>query len=845
MTRSNILSILSNIGTRFFFRYNTRAMRIKNAFIVLSLGVVLLSFAQPARASQDGAPPQPKEEFAPGELIVIMKPGKQLRELTLPEQAKASPRARKGLEKLNAGLIQVPPGEESAYIEKLKKNKDVLAVEPNYRAYAEMIPNDPDYPLQYAPAAIQAVSAWDVTFGSPSVVIAVIDSGIDATHPEFAGRVLPGYDFVQDDSTPQDECGHGTHVAGIAAAAGNNAQGVAGIAWGVNVLPLRVLNSVCDGYYADIADAFVYAADHGAQVINASLGGYSPSILLENAANYAYTRGAAIFAAAGNIPALGLAYPARYDSVMAVGAVDSANLRAPTSSYGADLDLMAPGVNIYSTTPFNPAYNVFYGTTPQYSYLSGTSMAAPHASGAAALLLSMNNGCFQSPLALYQALRNSALDLGALGFDNEYGYGLIQIRAAMNLCPAPTLPVEYDLIRSDRCPALVSYNWVDASGGAIYLLPNSGYQNFPLPFSFNFGGAAYNSINVHSNGFVSLGNNNAESFDGNYQTNKELPYASKPNHFIAAFWDDLTSIGGGGAAYVQTFGAAPNRQTVIEYRDVNRYGLPSTNLNFEIILYEGSDQIKLQYRSLSGAGADGSSATVGLEYGMASLTGHAGYQYSYNQAGALYNGLALLFAPYSYGQPTLPSDAVCPQTLAETVQPASGFACSPAPETFSVEIAPGALSYQSALKIQQMASAPAMPGAYLDLRHYADVNFRYSPPAPTLYPAPPVYVCYAYSAQDLLTAGGHAENLFIAAHNARTGKWSALPTTVDTLNARLLALAPHFSFYGVATLNPREGEALGLPATGAALDSRLFSPAAWILLTGLAVSLWLAKARRR
>jgi hypothetical protein len=822
-------------------------MRIKTALIVILFVSILLPVN--VRAAEESIPTFRQEDIVPGELIVIMQEGKKVHDLSLPEKAKASPKKHQGLEKLNAGVVNVPPGEESAYISRLKKIKGVVTVEPNYIVEAAItIPNDTSYASQYAPALIQAETAWDIATGSGSITVAIIDSGIDSSHPEFAGRIVPGYDFIQDDTVPQDECGHGTHVAGIAAAAGNNAQGIAGIAWGVKIMPIRVLSDLCGGSYADVSDALIWAVDHGAKVINVSLGGSGSSTLMQNATYYAYTHGAAIFAAAGNTGG-SVFYPAAYPWVMAIGSVDSSSTRVSTSNQGAALDLMAPGDSIYSTLPTNSGffYNLTcphpwpYGSSPcgkstQYDLLGGTSMASPHAAGAAALLLSMPGSCFSTPDQIYQALITSAKDLGAAGFDTLYGYGLIQIQTAMGLCPsAPPAPapltIEYDLVSSNTCSSLTPYSWRSATvqQGSPQ---SSDYISIPLPagFAFDYGGVSgYTSVNAHANGFISLGNNNTSVFtEGNYQNNSPLPGIALPNNFLAPFWDNLTHTGVPGTGiYIGTGGSAPNREFVIEYRGFEVQGTPSssTSLTFQVVLFESSDQILYQYQTLSGSTADGSSATAGLEYG----NGLGATQYSYNQSGALQNGLALLFMPFTSGAPTLPS-AACPQMRAVTIEAGVASPCATSSETFDVEIASGELPYRSTLKVQQLPSAPVMPSVFLDLHHYADIHLNYSPPAPSLYPMPQVYVCYEYSAQDLLTAGGHPENLFITAHDQYTNTWSALTTVVDSPNSRLLALAPHFSFYGVATLNPQGGAAngsadsgetikgLGLPVTGAPFD---------------------------
>ncbi|MBI5952418.1 MAG: S8 family serine peptidase [Chloroflexi bacterium] len=838
-------------------------MRIK----LLVIALLCASLPFPARASASAPQAletnyQQQAEFVPGELIVITKTGSPISGISLPEQAQASTKKRPGLEKLNAAVIKVPVGKEDEYISKLKKLDGVLTVEPNYVVQAALYPNDPFYPTdQYGPALIQAEDAWDITTGSNAVTIAIIDSGVDDTHPEFAGRLVAGYDYIDGELLPDgnpdrdDEYGHGTHVAGIAAAAGNNAAGVAGIAWDVNIMPLRVLNNLGGGSYANVAAAIIRATDNGAQIINLSLGGPGPSVTLQNAVEYAYNHGVAIFAASGNW-GTAVFYPAAYPQVMAVGRVDSAAVRAPSSNFGAALDLMAPGDAIYSTTPMYP---VTLAVTPQYGTLSGTSMSAPHAAGAAALLASLP--CFDTPDKIYQALMDSALDLGSSGWDQYYGYGLIQIADAMALCPAtpPTsFAIEYDLVTSENCNPLVQYDWVDASvaPNTVFVVDNEDYRNMPLSiapdpvFAFQFGGTDYTAVTIHDNGFISLGagrNTTPPSAGGNYRVNSSLPSSAKPDHFIAPFWDDLTDTSGSANIFVKTIGAFPTRQFVIEYSGVQRAGVAGS-LNFEVILFEGSNNIKMQYRSLTGSGADGSSATVGLEYGDL-FNGFAGYEYSYNLRGALEDGFALMFIPFNGGDPFLPSHAVCPQMEAVTIESGVDSPCLTTPETFDVNIVVGDLLDRSVLKVQQMTAAPAMPAQFRDLSHYADINLDYSPPAAPL--TPQVDVCYEYTANDVLAAGGHPENLFIAAHEIYTNQWQRLPTTVDSFNSLLFARAPHFSYYGVATLNPDAAgggagtaRGLGLPVTGGPLSPRVV-PLPFVLAGAIMVGIWLRRKRRR
>jgi thermitase len=327
------------------------------------------------------------------------------------------------IDAIGAFVLRVPIGGVDAAISDLSQQADVVYVEPNYYVSStEIAPNDPGWGDQYNMTAIRAPAGWALNTGAVWVTIAILDTGVDLAHPDLFVRILPGYDFVNNDNDPQDDHGHGTHVAAIAAASTNNGEGVAGVNWGANILPVKVLNSSATGTYANVAAGIVWATDNGAQVINLSLGGPAPSFVLNDAVNYAYQRGVILVASTGNAGAPSVLYPAAYDPVIAVGATDSGNNLAGFSNYGPEVDVVAPGVNIYSAFPGGG-----------YGYRSGTSMAAPHVSGLAALLWGIpGNG----PTRIRALIEASTLDLGSPGWDVFFGSGLIQMDAAI----LPALP---------------------------------------------------------------------------------------------------------------------------------------------------------------------------------------------------------------------------------------------------------------------------------------------------------------------------------------------------------------------------------------------------------------------
>ncbi|MFK7681602.1 S8 family peptidase (plasmid) [Priestia megaterium] len=244
------------------------------------------------------------------------------------------------------------------------KLDEVEYVEPNYIFKASYIPNASFYPFQYGPQKVQAPSAWDVTRSNSSIRIAIIDTGVQLNHPDLTSKLLPGYNFVDENTNSRDGNGHGTHVAGIA--------GMAPLA---SVLPLRALDNTGNGTLTNIANAIIYAADQGAQVINLSLGGSQGSLTLENAINYTWDKSSVILTATGNEGTNTLTYPAYYENAIAVASTDSNDQKSSFSNYGTWVEVAAPGSNILST---------YIGSN--YAYLSGTSMACPHVAGLTALL---------------------------------------------------------------------------------------------------------------------------------------------------------------------------------------------------------------------------------------------------------------------------------------------------------------------------------------------------------------------------------------------------------------------------------------------------------------------------
>jgi type VII secretion-associated serine protease mycosin len=285
---------------------------------------------------------------------------------------------------------------------------------------------------QWDLATVRATDAWARSTGTGATV-AVVDTGVDATHPDLAGQVLPGADFVTGtEGEAVDPHGHGTHVAGTIAALAGNGTGVAGLAPNARILPVRVLSANGSGYMSDVASGIVYAADHGADVINMSIGTTSQLEAVTSAVEYAHGRGVVVVAAAGNTRSSGspVSYPAADAGVLAVAATDSSDNVAGYSNQGWYVDVAAPGTDILSTYPM---------ASGEYRWMSGTSMASPHVAALAALLKGYDHTL--TPDQIEQAITASAVDLGVPGRDDDFGAGRIDAAAALAaVTPQPSTP---------------------------------------------------------------------------------------------------------------------------------------------------------------------------------------------------------------------------------------------------------------------------------------------------------------------------------------------------------------------------------------------------------------------
>jgi subtilisin family serine protease len=331
-----------------------------------------------------------------------------------------------------SGVVLVEPEAGQSVddaIDALAGDPNVLFAEPDLKVSLALTPNDPYYACPAPPAAqtcqwhypqINLPAAWDITTGSSSVIIAVLDTGVMLTHPDLDGKITSGanagYDFHNDDSNPTDDHGHGTFVAGIAAAESNNGQWVAGVCWACKIMPVKVLGADGQGSTYNVAAGIDWARTQGADVINLSLGGTATNATLENAVNAAWNAGIVVVAATGNDNGP-VYYPAAYANALAVGSNDINGARSSFSNYGASIDVMAPGESVVST--------ILGGG---YGMGSGTSFAAPHVAGLAALIISAGVTDHEEVVSL---IKTTATDMGTAGFDNLTGWGRVNAAAAV------------------------------------------------------------------------------------------------------------------------------------------------------------------------------------------------------------------------------------------------------------------------------------------------------------------------------------------------------------------------------------------------------------------------------
>jgi subtilisin family serine protease len=454
----------------------THISRTIASAVATALG--LCSLGAPSSVTAGPAVTQSAEDFAAGQVLVRFAPG-----AAAAERASARSAAGATLDyrySIVPGLerLALQPGRtvEEA-IAALRRHPNVLYAEPDFLVRATLTPNDPGYGSLWGMTNIGAPAAWNTTTGSPAVVVAIIDTGMDRSHPDLQGNLwqnpgetlngldddgngyvddLHGWDFAYGDNDPSDVHGHGTHTAGTVGARGNNGVGVAGVNWEVKLVALKFLSDTGSGSTSNAIKAVQYATAKGIRVSNNSWGGGGYSQSLYDAINASKAAGHLFVAAAGNNGTDNDAtphYPSSYDldNVMSVASITSSDARSSFSNYGVtSVDLGAPGSSIYSTMPGG------YGT------MSGTSMATPHVAGAAALLTGLHPAWTYA--GIRDAILGSARPIAALAGRTVTG-GTLDVAAAVAYVPGGSPPVAPSgLVAAATSASQVRLDWADNSG---------------------------------------------------------------------------------------------------------------------------------------------------------------------------------------------------------------------------------------------------------------------------------------------------------------------------------------------------------------------------------------------
>jgi serine protease len=386
-----------------------------------------------------------EQKYVPGEILVKFNPGVSEEKI---KNINAGHGTQVTYTSPYAGfkILKIPQTKTvEEMVEIYSKNPNIEYAVPNAIMKAFMVPNDLYYnSYQWnfkafeneVGGGIDLEPAWDISTGN-GVIVAVLDTGVayedysqykkapDLVNTNF----VPGYDFVNNDAHANDDNSHGTHVAGTIAQSTNNNYGVAGVAYDCSIMPVKVLNKQGSGTLQQLVDGIYFATNNSADVISMSLGyqpGYDPGLALHEALDYAYNNGVTIIAASGNDAKGIVSYPAAYGKCIAVGATNSSGILEEYSNYGEDLDIVAPGGKILQNT-FNP--NTKNPKDFGFWYFSGTSMATPHVSGVAALLVSKGAS---GPDEVRAAMQNTTIDLGTSEWDRYYGHGLVNATAALD-----------------------------------------------------------------------------------------------------------------------------------------------------------------------------------------------------------------------------------------------------------------------------------------------------------------------------------------------------------------------------------------------------------------------------
>jgi serine protease len=410
--------------------------------------LVLLASALPAAAKDSEAPVLPENgtvvpgEVVPGEVVVKWRDaGRGPQAIAAHGLAVVAELGAPG--KGLPALVSTEGRPVDEVLAELRADPAVEYAEPNYLfglaedgATAAVSVTDPKSPPQYSLDRMRVRDAWSLSTGG-SRVVAVLDTGVEFGHQDLAGRLLQGYDFVNDDLWAGDDNGHGTWVSGIIAANTNNGIGIAGISWSDKVLPVKIMSAAGTGNTSDLTSGIVWATDHGASVINMSVGGFPYSTYVHDAIRYAWSRGVVLVGAAGNNGRFEPFYPASYPEVISVSATQVEDEFSFWSSYHTDVDVSAPGSSVL-TTNCEACKPIEHDTTGdhRYTYISGTSFATPNVAGVVALIWARYPTMTNAQVV--ERLKTTTDDLGYSGHDSRYGSGRVNAYRALGASvPAP------------------------------------------------------------------------------------------------------------------------------------------------------------------------------------------------------------------------------------------------------------------------------------------------------------------------------------------------------------------------------------------------------------------------
>ena len=408
-------------GSKSILQKRAGWLAIQAAITVPALLAAGLAFYAPTAAAAQPAATG-AEQYARGRILVMPRAG-----LSANEFAKIlgqhGGRGRK-IGQSDLHIVDLPNnGSEKSVVERLAKNPHIKFAELDRAFKSNFAANDPYLGSEWHLDKVNAPAAWDLGQGS-GVTVAILDSGVEASHPDLAAQMVAGYNFFDGNNNTADVYGHGTAVAGVAAAATNNGVGVAGVAGKARIMPVRVSDTNGWAYTSTITQGITYAADNGARIANASFGGIAGSASIQNAAQYMKNKGGLVFVSAGNNGVDENITPTT--TLIAVSATDEWDNRTSWSSYGNFVSLAAPGIT-YTTR-----------TGASYGQAMGTSFSSPLAAGVAALVMSANPSLGSAEVE--KVLFSTAADLGAAGRDNIYGYGRVDagaaVKAAASAAPA-------------------------------------------------------------------------------------------------------------------------------------------------------------------------------------------------------------------------------------------------------------------------------------------------------------------------------------------------------------------------------------------------------------------------